>query len=93
MAAATYNVEELAIPDPFPSSAPQPIIPVDEEDVEDPDTDQIETLKLTDPKGALELARQKVRHSSQQMEKLGRKMTPSEPAPVPSSVPSTKKTD
>jgi len=83
--AAIYNAEELAIPDPFPSSAPQPIIPVDEEDIEDVNTGMIEALKQTNPKEAMKLARQKVRHSSQQMEKLGRKITPSDPAPVPSS--------
>ena len=78
------DLDELVIPDPFPSSKP-PIIPVDEEDIDDPDTGVIERLKLTDPKEAQHLARQKVSHNSQQMEKLSRKLTPSQPAPVPDS--------
>ncbi len=80
--AAVVSHPELVIPDPFPSSAPRPIIPVDEEDVDDPDTDVVEALKHTDPKEAHRLALQKLRHTSQQMEKLDRKLTPSTPAPV-----------
>lgn len=81
--AAVVSHPELVIPDPFPSSAPRPIIPVEEEDIEDPDTGVVEALKHTDPKGAQKLALQKLRHTSQQMEKLDRRLTPSSsPAPV-----------
>jgi hypothetical protein len=78
----------LVIPDPFPS-VPAPIIPVDEEDIEDPDTGLVRALRETSPHEAERLARQKIRHTSQQMEKLAKKHTPSEPA----SAPSTKKSD
>jgi hypothetical protein len=76
----------LELDDPFPSN--RSIIPVEEEEVTDPDTGHIRALQRVDIDRAQELARQKVRVSSQQMEKLSQKITPSSrPVPGP------KKTD
>lgn len=65
------------IPDPFPSDA-SPIIPVDEEDVEDPDTGSIEAA---DPLRAQELARQRVRATAQTARKMVRKFSPASGTP------------
>lgn len=72
----------LVIPDPFPSAPPRPIIPVEEEDIDDPNTGAIQALKETDPAGAQRLARQKVRASSRAMEKVAKKHTPLPEPPV-----------
>jgi hypothetical protein len=70
----------LELPDPFPS-VPAPIIPVEEEDEEDPITGIVQAVREQDPHEAQRLARQKLRATSQKMEKISQKLTPSEPAP------------
>jgi hypothetical protein len=84
------QVHDLVLPDPFPSEpAPRPIIPVDEEDVEDPDTGMIKAVSKTDPLEGQRLAQQKLRATSQKMQRIARGMTPTKPP----SVPPTKKSD
>lgn len=58
--------------DPFPH--PPPIIPVEEEDIEDPDTGQVNACVESDPLRAQELMRQKIRSMAQKIE---RKFSPS----------------
>lgn len=71
----------LELADPFPSNR-APIIPVDEEEVTDPNTGAIQALQKVDVDRAQELARQKLRSSSQQMERLAKKITPSDPVRI-----------
>lgn len=72
----------LEISDPFPSYR-APIIPVDEEPETDPDTGMVKRIQKEDVDRSQELARQKVRASSQQMEKVIEKITPSSPSKIP----------
>ncbi len=67
----------LELPDPFPS-VPAPIIPVEEEDEDDPVTSEVQAIRETDPREAMKLARQKIRATSQKMEKVSQKLTPPE---------------
>jgi len=69
----------LELADPFPS-IPAPIIPVEEDQVTDPDTGVVKREEDVDKAQAL--ARQKLKASSQQMERVGKKITPSSPAKI-----------
>jgi len=71
----------LELADPFPS-IPAPIIPVEEDQVTDPDTGMVKRLQKEDVDRAQTLARQKLKASSQQMEKVGNKITPSSPTKI-----------
>lgn len=82
------NNPALELPDPFPS-VPAPIIPVEEEDEDDPVTSEVQAIRETNPHEAMKMARQKLRASSQKMARVTEKRTPSEPVKVPDS----KKTD
>jgi len=77
----------LELPDPFPSV--RPIIPVEDEDEDDPVTSEVQAIRETDPHEAMKLARQKIRASSQKMERVSQKLTPSGLQKVPD----PKKTD
>lgn len=74
----------LELPDPFPSSAPRPIIPVEDEDIDDPVTSEVEAIRDTgDPREAMKMARQKLRASSQKMDRVAQKLTPNEGTKMP----------
>lgn len=65
-----------------------PIIPVEEEDIEDPDTDMITACIESDPMQAQKMMRQKLRAQAQKIE---RRYSPSKGTPVPGSFPPVKK--
>lgn len=67
----------LELPDPFPS-VPAPIIPVEEEDEDDPKTGIVRAVQERDPHEAQRLARQKIRATSQKMDRVAQKLTPPE---------------
>jgi len=73
----------LELPDPFPSV--RPIIPVEEEDEDDPVTSEVQAIRETDPHEAMRMARQKIRASSQKMERVSQKLTPPEGSKMPDS--------
>jgi len=69
----------MNISDPFPHPPPlDPIIPVEEEDIEDPDTGTVNACVESDPLRAQEMARQKLRSMTQ---KLDRKFSPAAGTP------------
>lgn len=72
----------MSIPDPFPF--PSPIPPVEDEDIEDPDTGIVRACVESDPLEAQRLARQKLRSMTQ---RLDRKFSPAGGTPKPSSRP------
>jgi hypothetical protein len=81
------RVSDLVMPDPFPSepAPPRPIIPVDDEDEDDPDTGMIKAVSKTDPLEGQRLAQQKLRATSQKMQRIARGMTPTKPPSAPPS--------
>lgn len=68
-------MSDLDLADPFPS-VPAPIIPVDEEDVEDPDTGLVHAVSEQDSRAGEKMARQKLRATSQKIRQIERSMTP-----------------
>jgi len=75
----------MTMPDPFPYPPPlPPIIPVEDEDIDEPDTGSIEACVESDPLTAQKMARQKLRSMAQ---KIDRKYTPTPGVRVPSAAP------
>lgn len=84
---AVEDDDALSIPDPFPHPPPvevlprDAIIPVEDEDIDEPDTGIVKACIESDPLRAQDLARQKMRAIAQ---KIDRKLSPSRGVRIPS---------